>query len=248
MIRKITIIILSIILTAEVFSQCVPDTIYTAPGIYPDSATGFLPAIATRQYNMVITAIIPADTIIPPLPLLPIDSIGLREVIGLPAGFQAIPDRPSGYWLGGTSGCLLITGTPTSAQVGVHPLLFKARGFLGGFGFPYDYDIDYYSIVVLDSTAFGIADLRFNQLIQLRATPNPFNHFIELMFEPKEPGIFEISIFDNSNRLLINEIFFADAIENRRRLNTSDFGAGVYFAIIRQAGKANYGIMKLIKN
>jgi hypothetical protein len=247
MIKKVTIIILSIMLMAEAYSQCTPDTLYTTPGIYPDSATGFLPAIATRQYNMVITAVIPADTIIFPLPLLAIDSIGLVEVIGLPDGFQAFPDRPSGYWLGGTSGCLLITGTPTSAQIGVHPLLFKARGFLGGIGIPYDYEIDYYSIVVLDSTAFGIADLRHQQTISLKALPNPFSNFLDISFSTKEAGLFEISIFDAANKLILSEVIHANDGENLHRFNAGHLPSGVYFAMIRHRGKADFGIVKLLK-
>ena len=111
--KYITLLIISFLVVTLAFGQCIPDPQYTLPGIYPDSATGFPPAVATYEYNFVITAIIPADTIVFPFPRMNIDSIGVAEITGMPEGFQAIPSRPSGFWLGGTSGCMLITGTPT---------------------------------------------------------------------------------------------------------------------------------------
>lgn len=100
------------------YAQCTPDPYVTKPGIYPDSASGFPPAVATYPYNLTITVVVPADTLIPPLPLLPIDSIGVTGVEGLPEGFQFLPSRPSGFWPGGTKGCALITGTPTKRKSG----------------------------------------------------------------------------------------------------------------------------------
>ncbi|MBK6966455.1 MAG: hypothetical protein IPH20_21795 [Bacteroidales bacterium] len=103
-----------------------------------------------------------------------VDSIGVVEVEGLPEGFQAIPSRASGFWLGGTSGCMLITGTPTELQVGVYPLTFSLVGYMGGLGLPIPYTIDYYSITVLPASAFGIDDPGVHGNIRMKAFPNPF--------------------------------------------------------------------------
>ena len=150
--------------------------------IYPDSATGFPPAVATYEYNFVITAIIPADTIVFPFPRMNIDSIGVAEITGMPEGFQAIPSRPSGFWLGGTSGCMLITGTPIEAQVGVYPLAITVVGYMGGLGLPIPYTIDYYSITVLPAAAYGIDEPGVYGNIRLKAFPNPFAGKFNLEF------------------------------------------------------------------
>ena len=53
--------------STNLFGQvCVPDPQYTAPGIYPDSVTGFAPAIQCTYYEQVITNIVPADTNVGP--------------------------------------------------------------------------------------------------------------------------------------------------------------------------------------
>lgn len=79
------------------YAQCTPDPYVTKPGIYPDSASGFPPAVATYPYNLTITVVVPADTLIPPLPLLPIDSIGVTGVEGLPEGFQFCQAVPQDF-------------------------------------------------------------------------------------------------------------------------------------------------------
>ena len=44
------------------FYGCTPNTLYTTPGMYPDSATGLLPAYVGQYYDEVITSITPLDT------------------------------------------------------------------------------------------------------------------------------------------------------------------------------------------
>jgi len=136
------------------FGHCEPDTLYTLPGFYPDSATGFPPAYATFEYNLVITAVIPPDTLFLGM-RRNIDSIGIFTIIGLPEGFEALPNSPSGYWPGGSSGCLLITGTPTSEQVGEYPLQFVLYGYVELIPFPIAFELNYYTLNVLDSVYGG---------------------------------------------------------------------------------------------
>ena len=64
---------------------CTPDPQYTAPGIYPDSATGFAPAIQCTYYAQLITNIVPPDTTSSGITCT-IDSVVLDDVIGLPPG------------------------------------------------------------------------------------------------------------------------------------------------------------------
>ena len=59
--RKL-LIIMCVFATNFVAAQCVPDMQFTAPGIYPDEATGIDDAIVGQPYNQVITIITPLDT------------------------------------------------------------------------------------------------------------------------------------------------------------------------------------------
>jgi hypothetical protein len=246
--RRLILFLFSLsLLTIEVFGQCEPNSAYTLPGIYPDSATGFPPAVANYEYNFVITAVIPADTIVFPLPRLPIDSIGVHAIIGLPDGFAAIPNRPSGYWLGGTSGCLLITGNPTQAQVGEYPLTIQAVGYMGGLGLPYAYEITYYSIIILDSTAFGIPGLANNNNLGLKAYPNPVSGSFFIEFQTTDPGEYEYLIYDGMNRLLLTKTFYSTTGKTRHKIDGSNLKPGLYFCVIRQRHNNISSAIKLVK-
>lgn len=76
------------LVSGTAFTQCLPDTSYARPGIYPDTATGLPPAFATYLYKTVVTAVIPVDTLIFGA-RYPVDSIGVLEVTGF------LPDLPS---------------------------------------------------------------------------------------------------------------------------------------------------------
>ena len=72
-------------------AQCTPDPQYTAPGIYPDTATGLAPAYVDQSYSEDITVITPTDTVVDILGQalqVTIDSISLTSVSGLPPNFS----------------------------------------------------------------------------------------------------------------------------------------------------------------
>jgi Secretion system C-terminal sorting domain len=245
--KYISLIFFNLLLIALTSGQCIPDPAYTLPGIYPDSATGFPPAIATNEYNFTVTAIIPADTIVFPFPRMDIDSIGVVEIAGLPDGFQAIPSSPSGFWPGGTSGCMLITGTPTEAQVGVYPLTFSVVGYMGGLGLPIPYTIDYYSITVLPASASGIDDPGVYGNIRMKAFPNPFAGNFQLEFYAQESGIYECQIYETKGRMLKTESITVPKGDNSYSIDASSLEPGIYFCSLRLTEKNYAAIIKLVK-
>jgi hypothetical protein len=244
--KYITLIFFNLFLIALTSGQCIPDPVYTLPGIYPDSATGFPPAFATFEYNFTVTAIIPADTVLFNQ-TMNIDSIGVVEVAGLPAGFQAIPSRPSGFWPGGTSGCMLITGTPTEAQVGVYPLTFSVVGFVGGIPLPFPYDITYYSITVLPASANGINEQGVHGNIRMKAFPNPFAGSFQLEFDAQESGAYECLIYDTKGKLLKAQTITAHKGELSHSIDGSILESGIYFCRLRNAEKNLSAVIRLIK-
>jgi hypothetical protein len=244
--RYFTLFFFDLFLIATTSGQCFPDPAYTVPGIYPDSATGFPPAIATHEYNFTVTAIIPADTVIF-FQQLVVDSIGVVEVEGLPEGFQAIPSRASGFWPGGTTGCMLITGTPTEAQVGVYPLTFSVVGYVGGLGLPIPYTIDYYSITVLPASAFGINDHGVNGNITMKAFPNPFSVTLNLDFYAQESGKYECRIYDTKGRLLKSESFTVPKGDYSYVFNGSMLEPGIYFCALRHTTKNFAAFVRMVK-
>jgi len=244
--KMIVTLLMSVLICNFLYSQCDPNPAYTRPGIYPDSASGFPPAVATYPYNLVITAVIPKDTLFFPFGRLNIDSIGVHEVSGLPEGFQALPNRPSGYWLGNTSGCMLITGTPSKNQVGEYPLKFTVVGYMGGFGLPIPYEITFYKITVLDSIFFGVND-PVKACLALKAYPNPFNERFAIDFWVAEPAKYIIEVYDTGTRKLVNHTIEAVPGKNSFTFDGNFLPRGIYFCMIRNEQNSIIEALKLLK-
>ena len=60
--KKITLITISIFITAFSYGQCVPNTNYTSQGIYPDTVDNLPKATVGLAYSEDITVVTPADT------------------------------------------------------------------------------------------------------------------------------------------------------------------------------------------
>lgn len=110
-----TLAFLLLIPVAATAQVCQPDTSFTQGGIYPDSLP---PACVGIPYQTTITLVVPVDTTVafPPFGTftLPIDSIVLDDVIGLPAGFTYGCNPGNCSLLGGTTGCVGLSGTATT--------------------------------------------------------------------------------------------------------------------------------------
>jgi hypothetical protein len=228
------------------FGQCEPDTLYTLPGIYPDSATGFPPAYATYEYNLVITAVIPADTLFLGM-RRNIDSIGIFTIIGLPEGFEALPNSPSGYWPGGSSGCLLITGTPTHEQVGEYPLQFVLYGYAELIPFPIAFELTYYSLNILDSIYAGVRAPMVQEINNLTLSPNPFSESFTLHFNSITNTMFDLQIFDLNGRLLFAEPIHTNQGMNNFVIDRTLLRSGVYFCRLTNRRSQASTTLKLIK-
>ena len=103
-----------------ILSQCTPDCQYTASGIYPDQ----LPtAYINSPYSVTLTFVLPPDSTLPDGTYVLIDSIRVDSITGLPPSISAACNNLKCLWSGGTKGCILLSGTPTYSEYGLHPLL-----------------------------------------------------------------------------------------------------------------------------
>ena len=160
------LVLLLMVGTITVSAQsCTPDAQYTAVGIYPDTLVGLPCAQTTVLYQTTITLITPTDSLYdlgPPLGTInaTIDSIVVQDntgdgiaVNGLPPGFAYVCNPPSCSWPGGSTGCILLIGTPGIGDVGTYNVVVEVDAYvqeLVGFGNPpINMDkVDQYSIVV----------------------------------------------------------------------------------------------------
>ena len=170
MIKKLLSLIVVMVMVGAITvsaQTCTPDAQYTQPGVYPDTLVGLPCAQTTVLYQTTITVIAPTDSLFdlgPPLNTInaTIDSIKIRDnsspadgiaVNGLPPSMQFVCNPPSCSFPGGSTGCLLIIGTPTAGEVQTWPLSVEVSAYVAelvAFGNPpVDLDpVDQYSIVV----------------------------------------------------------------------------------------------------
>jgi len=152
--------------TLTVNAQCTPDPQYTLSGIYPDTLVGLPCAEVGVLYETTITVIVPVDSLydLPGIGVInaTIDSIVLQDnsspldgiaVNGLPPGFIYTCNPPSCSWPGGTTGCILLIGTPQAGDEGTYNIVVEVDAYaleLVPFGNqPVNMDdVDQYSIVI----------------------------------------------------------------------------------------------------
>jgi hypothetical protein len=147
----------------QAFAQpCVPDPIYTSPGIYPATLPN---ACAGEFYEANVTIVVPVDTLITnPIPLtVPIDSIVLLEAIGLPSGLSIACNPGSCGFPGGGAGCVNLSGTPTVG--GSYPLDLSIVVYVNLFG----------TVVPFPDTLLGYYTLSVGDSITVSTTSTPAN-------------------------------------------------------------------------
>ncbi len=155
-------------------AQCTPDGQYTEAGIYPDSATNFVGGCVGQAYTQVITNVVPLDTVVPvfgfPVPAT-IDSIVLVSVSGLPPGMDYACNPNNCTYVGGQTGCAIISGTCNT--VGTYNIVFNLTAYVTPVGIPtqqsQDFTVDYYKIVI----GACAASIEENTNSMFKLFPNP---------------------------------------------------------------------------
>lgn len=225
--------------TMNVNAQCTPDNQYTEPGIYPDSATNFGPACVNQPYTQLITNVVPEDTVIVvggfPLPAIPIDSIVLDGVTGLPPGMTIACNPNNCSYEGGTTGCAIITGTCTVA--GTYNPIFNLSAYVGGSSTAQTFTVDYYKIVV-SSCNVGLEE---NTATKFNMFPNPASGKVTIQGLDKE-SIQNISLMNAEGKIIRNYNMIEGA---SLEMNMEGLNHGLYFVTIAY-GKGTE-VLKLIK-
>ncbi|OPZ97745.1 MAG: hypothetical protein BWY70_01405 [Bacteroidetes bacterium ADurb.Bin408] len=220
---------------------CIPGA-YTNAGIYPDSAAGLPVATVNVPYNTVITVVVPTDTIMFGSPLT-IDSIGVVSVTGFPAGFTYSSNPANGYIHGGSSGCVLITGTASQAQVGSYPINISLESWVNAIpsGFV-DVKNGYYTLVIQD--VVGSHEINISEPENINY-PNPFRTETSISFiaQANEEAI--LTIFNN-----IGQVVHTQKIQTIRGLNKINLNLNLEYGIynytvtgpsLRLSGKMSSG-------
>ena len=244
--KKSLLVLLLISFAIFGYSQngCFPDPIFTTAGVYPDSATGLLPAYVGQIYSQNITLITPVDTSVASLGgiTVDVDSINLTSVSGLPYGFSYNCDPPNCSFAGGTSRCaeLFSTVVPDDSLIGIHQIVFSTKSFVTApwpVGQIEQVDvIDYYSIDISATTSV-INKIEKNTFELKGAYPNPVTDEARIQFISGDAGDVIFMTYNLLGKEIDSQKISCVLGVNTINLNTSLYNDGIYLYSINNGSQ-----------
>lgn len=208
-------------------AQCTP-AVVANPGIYPDSATNFMPAFQGQAYNQLITVKVPADTMVSGIPV-PIDRIELVSIVGLPQGLSYACVPSTCKFPGGQTNCAVITGT-TNDPVGEYVLTITVEPYVGTAPFVISNGpetITYYKIVVNPFNATH--SLNPNTFSVSQNMPNPSDNACDIYYTLTSKADVEIRLMNAIGKEVQKIRTSGNPGTNKYLLNTENLPQGIYF-------------------
>lgn len=213
--------------------SCIPAG--TTYGICPDSATGLAIGTVGVPYTQVMSMMVPPDGSDFGQPLATIVSIDITSVDSLAPGLS-YSCAPSGCsFPGNSSGCILITGTPTS--VWNHQVTVNAMAYATVFGFPASLpqtNQQYRSIVVAPT---GVETLDLNKFDVDQNSPNPFSESSEIRFSTVNNGTVDFKVFNMLGAVIFDSNYKTTKGVNTIKIEANSFAPGVYIYSITNGDK-----------
>lgn len=219
---KQLLLFLAFVLTAlPAFAQfgiCEPDQIYadSAAGVYPLPYEPDLTpeggitdsACLNKPYQFEFTAVINDSVTIPGFGTIPLDSLRLESVSGLPTGMEWSCNPPSCLFPKNTLGCVAVYGTATStADLGDNELVITVTAysfipienltFPNPAFFPGSYSLYVYPEDNPDCYVYPVSTTEVpSNLESVRNIPNPFNGTTTLEVQSKTNEQYDLIVTD----------------------------------------------------
>jgi hypothetical protein len=225
---------------------CTPNPLYVLagiPGIYPNPLiqSSLASGNQGQPYTETFTMMVPQDTTIDlssyigfPFPAITV-SVNFQEVTaitGLPAGVNYTCDLSNCQWVGGTNGCIRLSGTPT--QGGTFPI-----GMTTGYNVTVPQNVPVIGGQALtipvpglswdmDITAVGIEDAKANALSIFQNAPNPFHGTTTITYHALKPMAVQFVVTDLTGRVLHDVQVRANLGDNSIQFDATDLAPGIY--------------------
>lgn len=238
-----TLFALLLLLTGAVQAQssCTPDPQFTSPGIYPLPTSGTFTGTENVAFTQVFTVNVPADTTIDltaiiGFPTPPVNvTVNYQEITGvngLPTGLAYNCDVMSCNWVGGTSGCLEISGTPTQTGQFTFNMLGNLNitvpsgipvigGTAQNIPTPLAYQLTIDPSVSVDpalNSAFTVS----------QNSPNPFGYRTEInVFSPFSANL-SLEVYDLQGKVVQRDAFSQVAGDFSFEIDASALTPGIY--------------------
>lgn len=242
--KKIYLFLFIVTLTKSAFSQCTANVTCLAPtvtyGFCPDTVQNLPTAYVNTPYSTSISFKVPANGADWNFPLLSVQKVEIYKegttgtyadgFINMPPGigYQCSGTNGKCEWNGGSSGCVLISGTPTTE--GLYRMRVVVKAYAAG-GFLTILDTAYgYKINVLPESA-GFAKLSSNKTDLAQNIPNPFISETIISYNVVKPGNVSFRVFDMLGKEILNQNYRSRIGLNDIKFNAKDYHlkTGIYF-------------------
>ncbi len=246
--KKFYLAILSVCATTLAYGQCAidPSLVGSGAGIYPpagSSGSGTLiqlPPVYQFQASSVVTdVIVLQDTTLSFFGLqftVPIDSMRIIDILGIPPGMSYNCDNSNCSWIGGAHGCIGLVGTPT--QQGNYSMSVNTEFVINVPGLV---DTVAPAVFTFELTVLPPASVFDNQKVDFNLSPNPANQFVDIRINRDNEDV-EYEILDMLGRSVEKGIHMPDA--GNIRLKTEHLINGFY--ILRLTSKDQSAARRLI--
>lgn len=233
------------------FGQCSPNPAFTGPGIYPLPSSPLPSGTVGTPYAQVLTVNVPQDTTInlssligfpvPPVTVT-VNSQTIGAITGLPTGLTATPNPVSGLLSGGSSGCIDISGTPTtsgqyiiSIPTTLNITVPASVPVIGGTNQDVPGQVPY-NMEVMGATAIGDANSTGFTLSQ--NVPNPAHGYTVIRYSLAEVSNVTLEILDLQGRVVYKTASAAVSGEQQFRINVTTFAPGIYLYRLNNGNKS----------
>jgi type IX secretion system substrate protein len=218
------------------FAQCTPNPNNIAL-ITPDTITNFASGTVAVPYSQMVYVHPPIDTTgtvgTITIHVNPLDSIVLNNINNLPPGLSYACNPSNCVFPGGVSGCMAITGTPTTA--GLYQLSIEITAYgkeaTTGFAVFYPFTIQSYYININTNSGIQFYDPSNFQLLEFGHDPVR-EHLTLKMNSPKVINA-DVSVFN-----IIGKSVYGKPVLLKQGINTVDFSTkdlapGVYILTLK---------------
>ncbi len=213
--------------------SCLPGTVNY--GVCPDSATGLAVGTVGVPYTQTVSFKIPTDGTDFGYPTATVVSVDITGVDSLAPGliYQCAPGSCS--FPGGSNGCILISGTPTTVWNKQIIVKADANGTIFGVPITLPQENKQYRSIVVPSV--GIAELNLNKFDVQQNAPNPFADKTEIHFSSLAATQVEFKVFNMLGAVVYDNKFFAEKGANTIKIDANFFAPGVYIYSVKNGDK-----------
>lgn len=232
---------LLLLISGTVHAQCTPDPNNTSPGIFPTPVTGVAQGVVGDPYSQVLTLNVPQDTTIdlsvffPGLPTATatVNFQTIDTINGLPPGLTFACNPTSCSIIGGNSGCIEISGTPTTtgqyvANVATTVNITVPASIPVIGGTPQDLPVPVaYNIEV---TGTNNVDPGLNNGFKVEPiSPNPAATRAKIDFYTSTISDVQVEVTSLSGQVIHRQLVRNASGETTVELNVQDYAPGMYF-------------------